>query len=177
MISAEKIRNKIQECKDIQEEIKRAEEQKKKQDKINEELLEVEKAINEFDSLIGKDGFDLDSFKYIIVPILVGKDVMTILQKEGYYVKLDIHGRKTYLYFNNERWMGTLDVGDSIAVPCKDSLTTANNKTNLKTELHNSKVEDECTVTKDEDEIDKFWNEFINNSNWKVYRINQTSKC
>jgi peptidoglycan hydrolase CwlO-like protein len=48
-------------------------------------------------------------------------------------------------------------------------------KTNM--ELYNECFNnDECTVTKDEDEIDKFWNEFINNSNWKAYRINQISK-
>jgi hypothetical protein len=149
MIKASEIRKKVEKRN---AELKQAEVLKMKQNQINSELLEVEKALNEFNRYIDKDNFDVD-IKYITVPIWLCKDVKNILENEGYCVKSVIGKRETHLYFNNEQWKGTLDVGDAIAVPCKtESLTLNTNANNLKTKLHNKEVENECMVTKDDKE-------------------------
>jgi hypothetical protein len=159
VIKASEIKSRVDELKQVSKEIKEAEELKKKNDRINAEMLEVEKAINKYNRDLTTEG--IDKLKnYISVPIIISRDVEEILKDWGYIVRnmfklTNMSDGEARLYFNEEDFKNDFfQISDNISVvPCKTNLNTLNNKTsNLKTELHNRKVEDECMVTKDDKE-------------------------
>lgn len=83
--------------------MKQESEQQKTNDRINSELLEVEKALNMFYGNIGKLGITLK--KFVSVPIMVSRDVQTILENEGYMVEKDISNpNETKLFFNKDNY-------------------------------------------------------------------------
>lgn len=100
MIKAIKIKLRVDELKQIREELKIAEQQKIKNDRISSELLEVEKAINMFNqSLSSVTGEGLDKCKYIKVDMVLSEDVKEILMGEGYYIA-NLYKNETRLYFD-----------------------------------------------------------------------------
>lgn len=94
MKSAEEIRN--------NRKIKLEEKLKENQNRINEELLECEKALNKYEDDIE------DTKPYVQVPLIIKtKEVKTLLEQQGYYIdktNQDIPVNTTRIYLDKESY-------------------------------------------------------------------------
>lgn len=156
MIKASEIKSRVDELKQVSKELKEAEELKKKNDRINAEMLEIEKAINKYNRDLATEG--IEKLKnYISIPITACKDVENILKDWGYIIDI-VDFNDTRLYYDeaeydkaiskNKGWKS--NISETTVVPCKTNLSDILSKqsqldstitsNDIKTELHDSKV-------------------------------------
>lgn len=128
MISASEINKKVDKAKRVKERAKISEEQKIKNDRINSELLEVEKAINTFFRKIDLPNIDLDKCKYIKVDTILSNDVEQILKTEGYFID-NLYKNETRLYFDEITFLEVLAQHESHRhdIGCTTNTTIDNN--------------------------------------------------